>query len=85
MCVCVSVSVCLSVCVANPVAVELRCHATALICSGRIRTLVVMATYSFHRLLMGKAKIDNFSSQWGCLEFIFTEIFIDTCTTVFIC
>ena len=43
MCVCVSVSVCVcvhvSVCVfvAKPVAVELRCHATALIAFGKSR------------------------------------------------
>ena len=29
-------------------------------CSGRIRTLVVMATYSSHTLIMGKEEIDNF-------------------------
>ena len=28
--------------------------------SGRIRTLVAMATYSFQRLIMGKEEIDNF-------------------------
>ena len=28
--------------------------------SGQIRTLVVMATYSFHRLIKGKFEIDNF-------------------------
>ena len=27
---------------------------------GRIRTLVAMATQSFHRLIMGKVEIDNF-------------------------
>ena len=27
--------------------------------SGRIRTLVAMATYSSHRLIMGKVEIDN--------------------------
>ena len=27
--------------------------------SGQIRTLVAMATYSFHRLMMGKVEIDN--------------------------
>ena len=27
---------------------------------GRIRTLVAMATYSFHRLIMGKVEIGNF-------------------------
>ena len=28
--------------------------------SGRIRTLFAMATYSFHKLIMGKVEIDNF-------------------------
>ena len=28
--------------------------------SGRIRTLVAMATYIFHRLIMGNVNIDNF-------------------------
>ena len=28
--------------------------------SGRIRTLVAMACYSSHRLIMGKVEIDNF-------------------------
>ena len=28
--------------------------------SGRIRTLVAMATYRFHRLIMGKEEIDIF-------------------------
>ena len=28
--------------------------------SGRIRTLVAMATYSFQRLIMGKVEIGNF-------------------------
>ena len=28
--------------------------------SNRIRTLVAMATYSSHRLIMGKEEIDNF-------------------------
>ena len=31
-------------------------------CSGRIRTAVAMATYSSHRLIMGKEEIDNFFS-----------------------
>ena len=65
VCVCVRVSVCVCVCVAKPVAVELRCHATALIYSGRIRTLVAMATYSSHRLIMGKVEIDNFCQVIG--------------------
>ena len=29
-------------------------------CSNQIRTLVAMATYSSHRLIMGKEEIDNF-------------------------
>ena len=33
ICMCVCVCVCMHVCVAKPVAVELRCHATALIFS----------------------------------------------------
>ena len=34
-------------------------------CSGRIRTLVATATYSSHRLIMGKEEIDNFSVSLG--------------------
>ena len=46
-------------------------------CSNRIRTLVSMATYSAHILLMGKEEIDNcFQSHWGYLD-IFTETFIE--------
>ena len=30
--------------------------------SGQIRTLVAMATYCFHRLIMGKIEIGNFFS-----------------------
>ena len=38
-----------------------------------------MATYSSHRLIMGKEEIDNFFlSHWGYLEFFFTEMFIDS-------
>ena len=33
--------------------------------SGRIRTLVAMATYSSHRLIMGKEEIDNFFCPIG--------------------
>ena len=44
---------------------------------GRIRTLVAMATYSFHRLIMGKVKIGNFY----CLIRDFTEMFIEGFTT----
>ena len=41
--------------------------------------MVAMATYIFHRLIMGKVKIDIFSVSMGIyLEFIFTEMFIDS-------
>ena len=33
--------------------------------SGRIRTLVAMATYSSHRLMMGKVEIDIFCQDIG--------------------
>ena len=33
--------------------------------SGQIRTLVAMATYSSHRLIMGKVEIDNFCQAIG--------------------
>ena len=46
--------------------------------SGRIRTLVAMASYSSHRLIMGKEEIDNFFlSHWGYLDFFFTEMFFE--------
>ena len=32
---------------------------------GPIRTLVAMATYCFHRLIMGKVEIDNFCGAIG--------------------
>ena len=45
--------------------------------SGRIRTLVAMATYSSHRLIMGKVEICIFFLfQWRYLDF-FTEMFIE--------
>ena len=55
-------------------------------CSGRIKTLVVMAPYSFHRLLMGKMKIDNVFCLNGDIWnlFIFTEMFF-SCLIRFIC
>ena len=34
-------------------------------CFGQIRTLVAMATYSSHRLIMGKEEIDVFSVSMG--------------------
>ena len=36
-----------------------------LVYSGRIRTLVAMATYRSHRLIMGKVEIDNFCQVIG--------------------
>ena len=46
--------------------------------SGRIRTLVAMATYSSHRLIMGKEEIDNFFCLIGdILNFFSTEMFIE--------
>ena len=56
--------------------------------SGRIRTLVAMATSSSHRLIMGKVEIGNFyrligdnriffQSQWRYLGIVFTEMFIE--------
>ena len=52
-------------------------------CSGWIRTLVTMATYtcSSHRLILGKVEIDSLTlSQWGYFDF-FTEMFIDVSST----
>ena len=46
--------------------------------SGRIRTLVAMATYSSHRLIMGKEEIDNFFCLIGDIWiFFFSEMFIE--------
>ena len=44
---------------------------------GRIRTLVAMATYSSHSLIMGKEEIDNILSHWRYLKTFFTEMFIE--------
>ena len=47
-------------------------------CSSRIRTLVAMATFSSHRLIMGKEEIDNFFCLIGDIWiFFFTEMFIE--------
>ena len=45
--------------------------------SNRIRTLVAMATYSSHRLIMGKKEIDNFFCLIGEILIFFTEMFIE--------
>ena len=42
-----------------------------LVCSNRIRTLVTMATYSSHRLIMGKEEIDNFFCLIGDILIFF--------------
>ena len=49
-------------------------------CSGWIRTLVPMATYVFHRLIMGKVEMNiYFSVPMGIfnLELFYTEMFIE--------
>ena len=45
--------------------------------SGRIRTLVAMATYSSHRLIKGKEEIDNFFCLIGDIWIFFKEMFIE--------
>ena len=40
--------------------------------SSQVRTLVAMATYSSHRVIMGKVEISNFFlSQWRYLDIFF--------------
>ena len=46
-------------------------------CSNRIRTLVAMATYSSHSLIMGKEEIDNCFCLIGDICCFFTEMFIE--------
>ena len=43
--------------------------------SGRIRTLVAMATYSSHRLIMGKVDFAFFLSQWRYLDFFYRNVY----------
>ena len=45
--------------------------------SGGIRTLVAMASYNSHRLIMGKEEIDNFFCLIGDIWIFFTEMFIE--------
>ena len=45
--------------------------------SNRIRTLVAMATYSSHILIMGKEEIDIFFCLIGDIWHFFTEMFIE--------
>ena len=47
-------------------------------CSDQIRTLVAMATYTSHRLIMEKSGNCKFLlSHWRYLSFIFSEMFIE--------
>ena len=41
---------------------------------GRIRTLVAMATYSFHRFIMGKVEIGNFYRLIGDNRILFLQM-----------
>ena len=43
--------------------------------SGRIRTLVAMATYSSHRLIIGKVEIDNFCQVIGDIIIFYRNIY----------
>ena len=43
-------------------------------CSSQIRTLVAMATFSSHRLIMGKEEIDNFFCLIGDIWIFFLQI-----------
>ena len=46
-------------------AYDISLYISCVFYSGRIRTLVAMATYSSHRLIMGKVEIDNFCQVIG--------------------
>ena len=46
--------------------------------SNWIRTLVAMATYSSHRLIMGKEEIDNFMSLWGYFDFFLQKCLLSS-------
>ena len=54
---------------------DIRFYINCVFCYDRRRTLVAMATYIFHRLIMKKVEIDNFSVLMGIVGF-FTEMFI---------
>ena len=43
--------------------------------SGRIRTLVAMATYSSHRLIMGKEEIDNVFCLIGDIWIFYRNVY----------
>ena len=44
-----------------------------------------MATYIFHRLIMGKVKIDNFSVSTGVLGILFLQKCLLSSPSCFIC
>ena len=47
--------------------------------SNRIRTLVAMATYSSHRIIMGKEEIDNFFCLIGdILNFVLQKCLLSS-------
>ena len=49
-----------------------------LVCFDRIRTLVAMATYASHRLIMEQSENCQFLlSSWRYLNFVFAEMFIE--------
>ena len=51
-------------------------------CFDRIRTLVAMATYASHRLIMEKSENCQFLlSCWRYLNFVFAEMFIEYSST----
>ena len=45
--------------------------------SGRIRTLVAMATYSSHRLIMGKVELTVSDVSLEIFGFFLTDMFIE--------
>ena len=54
---------------------EISPYINCVFCFGRIRTLVAMATYIFHRLIMGKVETDNIF----CLNENIWKIFLQKC------
>ena len=49
----------------NFLSTDISLYVNCVFFSGRRRTLVAMATYSSHRLIMGKVEIDNFCQVIG--------------------
>ena len=70
---------------AGPIVLILRIHHlqvggknNCVFCFDRIRTLVAMATYASHRLIMEKSENCQFwLSCWRYLNFVFAEMFIE--------